>query len=89
MLKVWGLLENNSKNGRKSSYKCHYASPLAERAKDNAYGLCVSKVSNYEKKDLTKMKRKFIHNEWNSNRKNKVKSKQANYQPIPGKINLE
>eukprot|EP00344_Euplotes_crassus_P011048 CAMPEP_0197018484 /NCGR_PEP_ID=MMETSP1380-20130617/80129_1 /TAXON_ID=5936 /ORGANISM="Euplotes crassus, Strain CT5" /LENGTH=209 /DNA_ID=CAMNT_0042445709 /DNA_START=813 /DNA_END=1443 /DNA_ORIENTATION=- len=64
-----------------------YASPVGDRNKDDAYGL-KDKALNSENSDNTKPKRKLFLTGSNSNRKNKVKSKQANYQPVSGKIDL-
>lgn len=63
-------------------------SPVPDRKKENEYGLISKKVPNSEKKDPSKMKRKSLQNGTNSTRKNKVKSKQSNYQPSSGKIDL-
>lgn len=68
--------------------KVQYVSPVEERGNDNAYGYISNKISLSEKKDLTKLKRKFLQNGPHSNRKSKVKSKQTNYRPISGKIDL-
>lgn len=78
----------NSKNGSKASSKKNtYASPVGDRNRDDAYGL-KEKVINSEKREGNKNKKKLFPAGSNSNRKNKVKSKQANYQPVSGKIDL-
>lgn len=81
----------NSKNGGKvSTKKNNYVSPLGDRSKDDAYGLNDpnKKCFSSNKSDKSKLKRKRIVNGSNSSRKNKVKSKQTNYQPSSGTINL-
>lgn len=80
----------NSKHGMKSSSKkSNYISPLGDRSKDDAYGLSdQNKKLLTNKSDKLKTKKKRITNGSNSSRKNKAKSKQTNYQPMSGTIDL-
>lgn len=77
----------NSK-GKACSKKSSHISPLADRSKDDAYGLSENKkLLTTNKSDKIKTKKR-IANGSTSSRKSKVKSKQSNYQPIAGIIDL-
>ena len=81
----------NSKNGTKSNIKKqNTVSPIGDRSKDDAYGFndTNKKLLSSNKSDKLKLKKKRIINGSNSSRKNKVKTKQSNYQPSSGTINL-
>lgn len=75
---------------KSTSKKSNYISPLGDRSKDDAYGLSDTnkKLLSTNKSDKLKPKKKRIGNGSNSSRKAKVKSKQANYQPMSGTIDL-
>lgn len=81
----------NSKNGMKSNTRqLNYVSPLGDRSKDDAYGFSDTnkKLLASTKSDKLKLKKKRIANGSNSSRKNKVKTKISNYQPVSGQIDL-
>ena len=81
----------STKSGMKStSKKTNYLSPLADRGKEDAYGLSTTNKNTIcdLKADKSKCKKKRIANVSASSRKNKVKTKQDIYQPISGTIDL-
>jgi hypothetical protein len=79
----------NSKGTKGSVKKSSYVSPLGDRSKDDAYGFSENnKRLSSNKSDKIKLKKNRIANGSNSSRKNKAKTKQTNYQPSSGTIDL-
>lgn len=83
-------VKRTSKIGTKSNTKkSNLISPLGDRSKEDAYGLNDQKKSlSSHKSNSTKIKRKFVDGDSNSNRRIKVKTTNANYQPTSGTIDL-
>lgn len=81
-------IKRSSKTGVKSTNKkTNLISPLGDRSKEDAYGLNDQKKSlSSHKSDNFKVKKTFADRESSSNRRVKVKTTNANYQPSSGTI---
>lgn len=75
-------IRRTSKASSKQSRKSNKVSPPADRSRYDVYGF------SENKSEKLKLNKKRVANDSNSSRKTKVKSKQSNYQPPSGTIDL-